>query len=199
MELSKNKIVQAWLVLMLALLFGGALAGVQMVLGPTIETNKINETRQKVPELVEVPAGEQPKVNVEPKTIEVEKNGKKTIYNVFQAFVDGRPVGWVAKSGGQGYADKIELLIGFDPALQTITGVFVLDQKETPGLGNKIIEPSWRGQFENKSTTRPLEVVKTGAENENEINAITGATISSRTVAGIVNSAVNDLKGPLTD
>jgi electron transport complex protein RnfG len=103
----------------------------------------------------------------------------------------------VAKTGGQGYADKIEILIGFDHALKTITGLFVLDQKETPGLGNKIIEPAWRGQFKDKSTQTPLSVVKTGAKAAHEINAITGATISSKSVTGIINSATGDLKKSL--
>ena len=51
-RLKNNNIIQAWLVLFLALCFGSALAGVQMTLGPKIEINKINETREKVPELV---------------------------------------------------------------------------------------------------------------------------------------------------
>ena len=47
-----NNIVQAWLVLCLAICFGSTLAGMQLALGPTIEQNKINETMAKVPELV---------------------------------------------------------------------------------------------------------------------------------------------------
>lgn len=196
--LKENKIVQAWLVLLLALFFGGSLAGVQLVLGPVIETNKINETRQKVPGLINVPAEDQPFLSVASKTVDVDKKGKKVVYNVFQALINGRTVGWVAKTGGQGYADKIELLIGFDPGFQRITGLFVLDQKETPGLGNKITDPSWRGQFADKSTETPLLVVKTGARAANEINAITGATISSKSVTGIINSAMTDLKEQLS-
>lgn len=183
--------------LLLSLLFGGSLAAVQLVLGPEIESNKINETRQKVPELIAAPLAEQPLVEVEPSTVDVEKKGKKVVYSVFKASLNGNPAGWVAKTSGNGYADKIELLIGFDSAVKTITGLYILDQKETPGLGNKIIELSWRSQFEKKSTETPLTVVKTGAKASNEINAITGATISSRSVTGIINSAMADLKGPL--
>ena len=195
--LQENKIVQAWLVLLLALIFGGSLAGIQLVLGPVIETNKINETRQQVPELIDVAEEDHPFLTVQSITVDVDKKGKTIKYSVFEASLNGRPVGWVAKTGGQGYADKIELLIGFDSAVRTITGLFILDQKETPGLGNKIMESSWRGQFIDKSTGTPLLVVKTGAKAANEINAITGATISSKSVTGIINSAVTDLKEPL--
>ena len=198
-ELKENNIVQAWLVLLLAIFFGGSLAGIQLVLGPTIETNKINETRQKVPELVAVSPDHAASLEILPRSVNVEKAGKKIVYSVFETKLDGKSMGWVAKTNGQGYADKIELLVGFDPGLKTITGLFVLDQKETPGLGNKIVTPEWRSQFVDKPIGKPLEVVKTGAKASNEINAITGATISSRSVTGIINSAVKDLKAPLSE
>ncbi len=196
--LKDNKIVQAWLVLLLAVLFGGALSGVQMTLGPAIEANKINETRQKVPELLGPSSANGESLDIVSRSVNVDRQGKKVFYSVYEASVNGKPAGWVAKAVGQGYADKIELLLGLDPGLNKITGLFILEQKETPGLGNKIVTPEWRGQFIEKSIQSPLEVVKTGAETPYEINAITGATISSRSVTEIINSAVKDLKKPLS-
>ena len=96
-------------------------------------------------------------------------------------------------------ADKIELLVGFDPGMDTITGLFVLDQKETPGLGNKIITPKWRGQFIGRQLATPLAAVKGGAQKAHEIDAITGATISSKSVVNIINTAAVDLRAPLGD
>ncbi|KPA13018.1 FMN-binding domain protein [Candidatus Magnetomorum sp. HK-1] len=205
-RIRNNYIVQAWLVLILALCFGASLAGMQLALGPLIEANKINETLQKVPEMVlgvekavEAQKNDQ-QLTVEPQTIEIEKNNRKVFYNVFEArHPDGKPAGWVAKAIGQGYADKIELLLGIDPALKTITGLFVLDQKETPGLGNKIITAEWRSQFLNKKTADPLSVTKEGAKAAHEIDAITGATISSRAVCSIINNTVKDLRSPLLE
>ena len=188
--LKENTIVQAWLVLVLAVFFGVSLAGIQLALGPVIEDNKINETRHKVPELVSVSPADAASLDIVSRSVNVDKAGKKVTYSVFETRAGGKSVGWVAKTAGQGYADKIEVLIGFDPGLTTITGLFVLDQKETPGLGNKIVTPEWRNQFIDKSTGTPLKVVKTGAKAADEINAITGATISSRSVTAIINSAV---------
>ena len=51
-RLKQNPIVQAWLVLLLAVCFGASLAGVHLKLAPVIETNKRNETLQQVPQLV---------------------------------------------------------------------------------------------------------------------------------------------------
>ena len=103
----------------------------------------------------------------------------------------------MVKTKGQGYADKIELLIGFDSAAKIITGLFVLDQKETPGLGNKIIKREWRDQFINKDTNRNIVAQKKGANAPNEIDAITGATVSSKAVCDIVNKTVSDVRDQL--
>lgn len=203
-RLKNNAIIQAWLVLFLALCFGSSLAGVQMTLGPKIETNKLNETREKVPELVlgkeaalkMAEAGEA--LEAVPGSVVVEKPGKRATYNVFEARKGAERLGWVVKAAGAGYADKIELLMGLDPKVEKITGVFVLEQKETPGLGNKIVTDEWRGQFTGMGTGQAMTVVKGGKTGAgNEINAVTGATISSRSVTDIINTAVADLKGPL--
>ena len=198
-----NFFSQAWLVLVLAICFGGLLAGMQILLGPIIETNKINETLERVPVLVFGAAHatelSQSGMEINPLSVGVEKAGKSVRYNVYETKSDGKLAGWVTKSAGQGYADKIEVLIGFDPQMEKITGLFVLDQKETPGLGNKILEDGWRGQFLDKSTAKPLMPVKGKATASNEIDAITGATISSKAVTDIINTAVADLRQPLAD
>ena len=88
---------------------------------------------------------------------------------------------------GGGFADKIELLIGFDPKAEKIVSLYVIGQKETPGLGDFITKESWRKQFAGKSTLKPLKVTKSKASDPQEIEAVTGATISSRAVVAIVN------------
>ena len=198
-----NFFSQAWLVLVLAICFGGLLAGMQILLGPIIEANKINETLERVPVLVFGAAHatelSQSGMEINPLSVGVDKAGKTVRYNVYETKSDGKLAGWVTKSAGQGYADKIEILIGFDPGMDKITGLFVLDQKETPGLGNKILEDAWRDQFLDKSTAKPLAPVKGKSSAPNEIDAITGATISSKAVTDIINTAVADLRQPLAD
>jgi electron transport complex protein RnfG len=203
-RIKHNYLVQAWLVLILALWFGASLAGVQLTLGPTIEANKMNETLEKVPELVvgraeaEKMAQKNQSLIITPQSMSIEKQGKKYHYSVYETrFPDGRQAGWVVKTKGQGYADKIELLIGFDSVAETITGLFVLDQKETPGLGNKIIKREWRDQFKNKGTDRDIVAKKKDTEAPNEIDAITGATVSSKSVCTIINKTVSDLRNQL--
>jgi electron transport complex protein RnfG len=192
---------QAWLVLLLAIIFGSSLAGVQAALGPRIEENKLRETLEKVPVVIlgqtavdELQAKEQT-LTILPNTVSVTRQGVTKFYTLYRAdFADGTTAGWVAKTSGQGYADRIELLVGMDQNAEKVTGLFILDQKETPGLGNKIVEDAWRDQYSGKSTATPFTVVKLPRGGENEIDAISGATISSDAVTNLVNQAVSDLK-----
>ena len=203
-RLKNSNFAQAWLILVLALIFGAALAAVQVNLSGIIAANKLNETLERVPELVfgaaaaAGMASPNTSVDIIPGTVTIKKDLKTSYYNLFRVAREGKLAGWVVKAGGQGYADKIEIIIGLDPSADTITGLFVLQQKETPGLGNKITFPRWRNQFIRKKTSTPLVVTKGKSQAPNAIDAVTGATISSRSVTGIVNRTIGDVKGRLT-
>jgi len=182
---------QAWLVILLALVYGGALAGVQSTLSGKIAENKKDETYSVIPSLV---SGAD-----EAKTVELVvegKNGKEArVYKAIGA--DGSHKGWVVPAGGQGFADRIELLIGLDRSLATLTGLYVLDQKETPALGDRITEATFRDRFRGKPADRPTVMVKSEPEADNEVRALTGATISSESVSAIVNETLANLREPI--
>jgi electron transport complex protein RnfG len=196
-----SSLVQGWLIILLSVLFSVTLAAVNIRLSPVIDENKRKETMEKIPGLItgETTTGSSSTGNasftIKQRTIRTDKNGIIKSYITYDAFNDANELaGHVIKASGQGYADKIELLLGLDPEGEKITGLFILDQKETPGLGNKIIEQDFRGQFTGKSTEIPLAVIKGKSVNKNEIDAISGATISSRSVTDIINSAIEDVK-----
>jgi electron transport complex protein RnfG len=173
---------QAWLVLCLSLVFGAGLAGVQVLLKDRIEQNKTAETLAQAPRLV--PGA---------KRAEAFDLDGKTLYRA----LDGRETaGWVIPAGGQGFADRIEILLGLDRELESITGLYVLEQKETPGLGNKIVEESFRSRFRGQSAESSLSVTKKEA-GEGEIAAVTGATISSESVVRIVNRVLDTTRNRL--
>jgi len=192
--MSKNYLAQAWLVIALAVGFGAALATVQVRLQPMIEDNKTAETYDKIPELVAIPGG---KPADKGKTQEFLLPGDRVAYKVFSG--DGEHLGWVLRAAGDGFQDRIELLIGLSRDAGRITGLDVLDQKETPGLGSKIKEPpTFRQQFAGKPTDKPLSV-KAKDPTEMKIVPISGATVSSEAVSDIVNTAVREFKGYLRD
>ncbi|NLD35422.1 MAG: FMN-binding protein [Desulfatiglans sp.] len=197
-----NNLLQAWLVLLLSIFFSVTLAAVHIRLSPVIEENKTRETMERIPALItgesNTDSSSRP-FTIKQRSILAEKKGIVKSYTVYDAIDNtGNVAGHVVKASGQGYADKIELLIGLDATAKTITGLFILDQKETPGLGNKIIEDAWRNQFNGKSSYSPLVAIKGKSVNENEIDAVSGATISSRSVTDIINSAIGDVKKDIT-
>jgi len=189
--MKNNYLVQAWLVLMLAVCFGAALAGIEIALGPVIEQNKLNETYDQIPRLVKVSDNGKYVCADKGSTREFVSPEGKIAYKAFTA--DGRHLGWVIKAAGQGFADRIELLIGLDAGAEVITGMYVLDQKVTPALGSKITGAGWRGQFDGKSTLDEITVSKATPVGS-EIKAISGATVSSESVSTIVNKAVAEFR-----
>ena len=102
------------------------------------------------------------------------------------------PVGVAFSRGESGFQDVILVILGFNPAAGTLSGMKVLESKETPGLGDKIFKDQpWVDQFFADPQT-PLIPVKPGAGKgrPGEIDTITGATISSKAVIAIINNAI---------
>ncbi len=101
---------------------------------------------------------------------------------------DGKLIGYAMLTEGAGFQGPIKLMIGFDTTLSKITGIEVLENVETPGLGNRITEKWFKEQFRGRLT--PIGYVKgKKPEDPHNIQAISGATISSRSVVKIVNDA----------
>ena len=110
----------------------------------------------------------------------------------------GRPVGVAVAGAKPGFQDVIRLIFGYDPRSGEVLGMKVLESKETPGLGDKIEKDStFVAEFRGAAT--PLEGVKPGAgeSDDNEIDMITGATISSRTIIEIINARLASVGGAL--
>lgn len=183
-----NYLRQGWLVIVLALLYGMTLAGVQTGLSARIEANKREETFRVIPWLV-VGAD---RANTVEHEVTLESGRPTGVYEARDT--GGNLVGWVVPGTGQGFADRIELLVGLDRTLQTITGLWVLDQKETPGLGDYITGDDFRQRFAGRPVQTPLQVVKTESVADHEIRALSGATISSESVCEIVNRTVREMR-----
>ena len=89
-------------------------------------------------------------------------------------------VGRVLAASTQGYSGPIQGLVGLDPA-GAVSGVRVLVQTETPGLGAKITGQAFLDQFQGK---KAAEVALKKDDPAGKIDAVTAATISSRAVTG---------------
>lgn len=111
----------------------------------------------------------------------------------------GHRIGFAIPGAEPGFQDVIRLIFGYDPVTKKVLGMRVLESRETPGLGAKIEQDStFVAGFEGPEA--PIEGVKAGAGrgDPHEVDMITGATISSRAVIGIVNHRLEAV-GPLID
>lgn len=115
---------------------------------------------------------------------------------------DGALRGVVWSAGERGYADVIRGMFAYDPASEKITGFRAVEMKETPGLGDKIntdreFQANFRALDARSGDTglvNPIRAVKHGAKrNAWEIDAISGATISSRAVGRMLDRSAGRL------
>ena len=101
----------------------------------------------------------------------------------------GNPVGYVLNTySNDSYGGLVSLSVGVDME-GTIVGVGIREISDTPGLGLKAKEDPFRTQYDGKSASE-LTVVKGGNAGDAEINAISGATITSNAVTNAVNAAL---------
>jgi len=132
-----------------------------------------------------------------PATADNAKEGK-LVYAGYNA--EGDLAGIALTASGQGYADIIRVLYGYDPAQQAIVGLYVLESKETPGLGDKIEKDlAFMENFRALDVTleddltqlknRVVPVKHGNKEHPWEIDGITGATISSRAIGDLLGAS----------
>ena len=109
---------------------------------------------------------------------------------------DGSTAGWCLSVSSKGYGGPVGFVVGIAKD-GVIRGIKILSLSETPGLGARSTEPQFYGQFANKKA--PLKVVTGTAEAEDQLVAISGATITSTAVTNGVNAAAKywdkNLKG----
>ncbi|MDD5613903.1 MAG: FMN-binding protein [Candidatus Omnitrophica bacterium] len=116
-------------------------------------------------------------------------------YQVFSVF-DGfsKQLGYVLAASGSGYQGEIKLLIALNYNLEVITGIRIIENVETPGLGAKIADSFFTDRFKGLKTSAKISCFKSqGSLSDNSVQAITGATISSASVSSIVNRALSDV------
>ncbi|GKZ04543.1 electron transport complex subunit G [Paraclostridium bifermentans] len=150
------------------------------ITAPVIEQRNIqanNESRQEVLQVAE-------------EFSEVKDVKGDLIEEVYQGTKGGEVVGYTIKTTPKGYGGKVEVMVGISNDGK-ISGVKIGNHSETPGLGSKSADPSFKDQYNGKSTKTPLNVVKGNASNENDIVAISGATITSKAVTAGVNAAMD--------
>ncbi len=107
----------------------------------------------------------------------------------------GKLLGVAIETSDRGYADLVSAMYAYQPEKKIITGFQVVDMRETPGLGSRIAtDEKFAENFKELDATHPIKTVKHGTkQNPWEIDAISGATISSRAVGRMLAKSVVEM------
>lgn len=169
-----------------------ALALTNYVTAGTIEEMNVKANtvaRQEVlpdaKEFEEVPVDDVAKI-----AKEISMETPEELLEIYIGTNNGEVVGYTVKTGPtSGYSGEVQVLTGISSD-GVISGITIIKHNETPGLG-ALATGEWNDQFTGKSAAEELVVVKGSAkEGSNEIQAITGSTITSRAVTEGVNTSI---------
>ena len=173
------------------LVSGVAIIGIYESTLPTITANKARELRAAVFKVLPGVSRMQALVHRDGTLIVTEEPAKDepVVYGGYDE--QGSFVGYAIPGAGPGFQDTIGLLYGYAPGDKLVLGMEVLESRETPGLGDKIYkDEEFVSAFRALSIDPEIVAVKKGTKSSNnEIDAITGATISSKAVVRIINEA----------
>ena len=124
----------------------------------------------------------------------VEANGvPDAVTGVYEGYKGKEAIGYVMDVSVKGYGGNISMTVGV--SLEgNITGVIIGSNNETPGLGSKATAPAFVNQFNEVGINDNLIVVKQNKKASNEIQAVSGATVSSRAITKGVDAALSAAK-----
>ncbi len=173
------------------LLSGIAIIGIYETTLPTITANKARELREAVLKVLPGVTQMQALVYRDGELVVVASPDKDepVIYGGHDD--QGAFVGYAVPAAGPGFQDTIALLYGYRPGDRQVVGMEILESRETPGLGDKIYKDAdFVAEFSALLVDPEIVAVKKGTKTgDNQVDAITGATISAKAVVRIINEA----------
>ncbi|UCF99051.1 MAG: FMN-binding protein [Spirochaetaceae bacterium] len=177
----KDKILMIVFVLVLGSILTTALVTVNFFTTPVIEKNEQIATKSSILKALNIIFDADSVEEIFAENVE-QRQEEGTIYYVT---ADSN----IAFSySGSGLWGPIEGIIAVQPDFETLKGITIIRQEETPGLGSRITEADYLAQFEGKRFAEGLKLVQPGRGSaDNEIDSITGATMTSDAFISILN------------
>jgi len=166
---------------LIAVISAVILAKVYMITQPAIIANEKRATENAIYKVVSTAT-----------SYKESKSGQTDIFKCYDE--NNKFCGLAFVAEGVGYQDLIKVMVGVSTDFNKILAIEVIENSETPGLGNRIVTPWFENQFQNLSLQNKITVVKVAPSKDSEIQAITGATISSQAVVDIINNKIEELK-----
>lgn len=190
--------------LIMALGIAGLLSGIVLVTtyvitDPIIQANKEAATQRAIFNVLPGCESFTTLIMVDDRLVEQKKDGESTKGSTKeQSFIyagfdnQKKIIGFAIPGSEPGFQDFIGAIYGYDGSKKIIIGFEVLESKETPGLGDKIFKDA---EFQTNFTMLSIEpeiipVKKGEKQNTNEVETITGATISSKAIVRLLNKSM---------
>jgi electron transport complex protein RnfG len=107
---------------------------------------------------------------------------------VFVGRKDGKVVSFAYETTADGFGGELGVMVGYDVAKDELTGIGITSQKETPGVGARVTQEEFTSRFAGKAIDTRFRVAQDGGD----IDALTGATISSRAVCAAVAESAEE-------
>lgn len=120
---------------------------------------------------------------------DIEINEEGNVKEVYEAIKGNDIVGYVFKVSGKGFHGPVDFVVAISSD-DKISGIRVLAHSETPGLGAKIEEDKFTSRFSAKPATYYLEAIKATPNKDYQVEAISGATVSSKAAVKAVNDVI---------
>lgn len=125
---------------------------------------------------------------LEASKLEEVKKDAPLVEEIYQAVNGEEIIGYTIKTVISGYSGPIVVMTGIDMEGR-VAGMKVVSNTETPGLGANASNDEFQDQFKEKSAESDIELVKNNATEE-QVEALTGATITSDAITDSVNEAI---------
>lgn len=189
--MSAKDILQMVIVLTLVCgIWGGALSVVKKVTEPQIEYQRIKNIKAPaLKQALSVDYDNDPVKDRIKLVIGKDERGKDIVKNIFLAKKEGKLVAVALEAYGAGYAGNVGVMVAINVPSETIGGIAVTTHSETPGVGTKPIHSTeFKDQFKNKPITTNF------APGSGTIDAVSGATLTSKGIMTAVQNAVDIYK-----
>ncbi|TFH16227.1 MAG: FMN-binding protein [Lentisphaerales bacterium] len=183
----KERITMIIFILVLGGAWATTLVGVDRWTSPIIKKYEADKLRKKILEALAISYEGKEVEQVFSENITSEEFGETTIYKAGSGSV-------AFEVDGPGSQGPIRGVMALGPDLEMIVGITIISQSETPGLGMRVLAPDNLAKFRGKTTAPRLLIVPSStAVADNEVDAVTGATLTCKALESIVNSEAKSI------
>lgn len=179
----KSKLSMILFVLILGSVLTTALVSVEAFTEEPIARNKVIKLRKSILGSLDIDYSKENIEQMFSENVETKEYAKDKFYI-------GKTSGDIAfEIKGMGLWGPIHGTIALSPDLERIQRIRIIRQEETPGLGGRIAEDEFLNRFNGKKTSGSL-IIQSGAEGDNEVDGITGATLSCKAFEAMLNDEI---------